>query len=592
MTGLVTTSKANPPPPSKSSLVGRKLGRYEVLARLAAGGMAEVHVARAHGVAGFERLVAIKILHANLAHEEQFIEMFLDEARLAARIRHPNVVATLDISGTEETGYFLVMEYIEGEHIGHILSTAVKLNERIPVPVTLRIIMDALSGLGAAHGLTDENGTVLNLVHRDVSPHNILVGVDGVARLTDFGVAKAEVRLSHTREGQIKGKLAYMAPEQASANQTDARSDLFSIGIIFWETLTGSRLFRADTTAAVLNKLLSEEIPTPSSVDETLKPFDEVALKALDRDPDKRFQNADEFIDALEAVAAKSGVGVARRRDVGKIVEKYAAEKLNRDKERVREAIRAIGQSPIDAPRSGSFREEITGSSSHSPDGTFPNARYIPSISAVSKIGTNFVSKQTDPNINQVLRQNGLQAELVRLGEAEEQELSGADLEPAEMSRSMLSAVDAMSASHRGMRLLVWFAAACLVVALIATGSLICQRQQQPSVWIRGVAPTAPAKTAQKPAPVLDTIAPVVPPVTAPEVTPEDTSNSPPKIGSEAAQAPVKAASKPHAENRGASRRSEERNTKGSSEKPRKVPVKPQTQPVDLPPPNPYLNSQ
>jgi serine/threonine protein kinase len=492
MTGLVTTGKVNPP--GKFSLVGRRLGRYEVLARLASGGMAEVYIARAQGVAGFERLVALKVLHANLAHEEQFISMFLDEARLAARIRHPNVVATLDISGTEETGYFLVMEYIEGEHAGHVLSAAVKLGERIPAPVTLRIVVDALSGLGAAHGLTDENGVILNLVHRDVSPHNILVGVDGVARLTDFGVAKAEVRLSHTREGQIKGKLAYMAPEQASTGKTDCRSDLFSIGIILWETLTGNRLFRADTTASVLNKLLTDEVPLASSVSESLRHYNNLLAKALERDPDKRFQTADEFIDAIEDTASKSGDGIARRRDVGKIVEKYAFEKLSRDRARVKEAIHLIGQTPMES-RPGGFRDDGTGSSVYMGDNSL-SARYIPSISGVSKVATPSgvtPSNQVIQGTTQVERKG-----LSSIPDNEEQELSSASLDTGGMSSSMLSAIDAMSHSKQGARWLLWFAGACLLLALVAIGALLYQQQDEQSLKIREIAPVTPAKIPAK----------------------------------------------------------------------------------------------
>ena len=180
---------------------GHRLGRYEILAKLASGGMAVVYVASAQGAAGFERLVALKVLHANLAYEDEFIHMFLDEARLAARIRHPNVVPTIDISDSIQTGYFLVMEYIEGDHLGGLLGAAHRAGGRLSLPVILRIVADALAGLGAAHALTDDNGRPLQLVHRDVSPHNVLVGCDGVSRLTDFGVAKAEDRLTHTRDG-------------------------------------------------------------------------------------------------------------------------------------------------------------------------------------------------------------------------------------------------------------------------------------------------------------------------------------------------------------------------------------------------------
>jgi serine/threonine-protein kinase len=305
--------------------------------------MATVYVARVQGVAGFERLVAIKVLHANLAHEDEFIRMFLDEARLAASIRHPNVVPTIDVcdAGDAGCGYFIVMEYIEGDHLGALMSSAHKEQERLPLPAVLRMLADALAGLGAAHALRDDAGRSLNLVHRDVSPHNIMVGRDGVVRLTDFGVAKAEDRLTHTRDGQVKGKLAYMAPEQAVSGATDARSDLFSVGVILWECVTGRRLFRADTTAGTLNKLLREPIPAPSSVDPALAPLDPLLAKALARAPDQRFQSADDFARAIEEIAPAIG-GLASLRGVARTVKHHAAAKLKREKKLVDDALRAL----------------------------------------------------------------------------------------------------------------------------------------------------------------------------------------------------------------------------------------------------------
>ena len=331
------------------SLAGRRLGRYEVLSQLASGGMAGVYAARARGVAGFERLVAIKVLHPHLAYEEEFISMFLDEARLAARIRHPNVVPTLDISDTEGDGFFLVMEYIEGDHLGGLLTEAAKAHERLPVKVVVRVVLDALAGLGAAHELRDENGERQNLVHRDISPHNVMVGGDGIARLTDFGVAKAEKRLSSTRAGQFKGKLSYMSPEQASTGFADQRSDLFSMGILLWESLTGRRLFRAENNAATLNKILSEPIPMPSELWADLEPFDEVLGKALAREPEDRFTSAEGFAAALET-AARASVGIATPREVGAEVKKRLGEKIAAQKKRIRDAIETLGRADLTEP--------------------------------------------------------------------------------------------------------------------------------------------------------------------------------------------------------------------------------------------------
>ena len=310
-------------PPAAANLVGRRLGRYEIVSWLASGGMANVYVARALGVGGFERLVALKLLHPHLAHEHEFISMFLDEARLAARIRHPNVVATLDISSTETEGLYLVMEFVEGQHLGRLLSGAARQGLRLPAGVVLRIVADALQGLGAAHDLTDAAGTPLQLVHRDVSPHNVLVGVDGIARLTDFGVARAEVRLSSTRDGQFKGKLGYLAPEQVSAGRCDRRSDLFAMGVLAWEALAGRRLFRGDDTVGMLRAVLQQPIPPISTQRPELEPLDPVLQQALARDPEARFPHAAAFLEALERAAPQVG-GLALARDVGEAVRRFA----------------------------------------------------------------------------------------------------------------------------------------------------------------------------------------------------------------------------------------------------------------------------
>lgn len=343
---MANAAKAGRAPTLARDLTGRRLGRYEVLTVLASGGMATVYVARAQGVAGFERLVAVKVLHPHLAHDQDFISMFLDEARLAARIRHPNVVGTLDISDTQGEGFFLVMEYVEGDHFGALLRQAAMGGERLPVAVVARIVMDALSGLSAAHRLEGANGAPLEIVHRDVSPHNILVGHDGAARITDFGVAKAQVRLSSTRDGQFKGKLSYMAPEQAASGVADQRSDLFSMGIVLWEGLTGRRLFRGENNAEVLNKILNPQVPPPSAFDEELAAFDAVTAKALAREPDDRYQSADEFLEAIEEAAAQAG-GVATPRGVGREVERWLGDKVAIEREAIRSSTDALGRSDL-----------------------------------------------------------------------------------------------------------------------------------------------------------------------------------------------------------------------------------------------------
>jgi serine/threonine-protein kinase len=288
--------------------IGTRIDRYDLVAELASGGMATVFLARLSAVGGFQRTFAIKRLHPHLATNAEFVNMFLDEARLAALIRHPNVVPILEVGqGTE--GYYLVMEYIEGDTFASVLSKTSARGKRIPIPVTLRIIVDMLRGLHAAHELKDEHGRLLGLVHRDVSPQNVMVGTDGITRITDFGVARAASALSQTKAGQLKGKLAYMAPEQASGREdVDRRVDVFAAGVVMWEALAFKRLFKANNEATTLSRVLSEPVVSPRQHNpECSDAVAAVCLKALERDVSKRFVSCAEFAAALERTALAEG---------------------------------------------------------------------------------------------------------------------------------------------------------------------------------------------------------------------------------------------------------------------------------------------
>jgi serine/threonine protein kinase len=313
-----------------------RLDRFELIAELAVGGMGSVYLARLSGAGGFQRLYAIKRLHDHLAKNEDFISMFLDEARLAARIHHPNVVPIVEID-TTEAGYYLVMEYIEGDTVWQLFNRGAKSGKRIPDRVALRIALDSLAGLHAAHELRDDDGKPLEIVHRDVSPHNILVGVDGVSRITDFGIARAATRLAVTQSGQLKGKLAYMAPEQARSETVDRRADVFSMGICLWEMLAGQRLFKTEFEAETLNRLLYDPIPKLTSLAPAVPAAVEaVCMKALTRDPDKRFATAAEFADALEQAARRHDL-IGGKREVSSSVD----EVLGSDLAERRQALRA-----------------------------------------------------------------------------------------------------------------------------------------------------------------------------------------------------------------------------------------------------------
>lgn len=320
------------------SLTPRIIGRYLVFEEIAAGGMAAVHLARLRGEAGFSRTIAAKRLHPQYARDPDFVAMFLDEARLASRVRHPNVVTTLDVV-SENGEALLVMEYVSGESLSRLFR-GVKPN-RLPLPVTLAIMTGVLHGLHAAHEATAETGQPLAIVHRDVSPQNIMVGVDGVPRILDFGVAKAAQRSQTTREGQLKGKLSYMPPEQLRRDVVDRRSDVYSAAVVLWEALTGERLFEAQSEAHVVMNVLNKEVPPPSALAPEVPPsIDAIVLRALARDPEQRFQSARDMAIALE----RCGVAAAPASLVGETVEAVASTTLAGRSRRVAEIERASDQ--------------------------------------------------------------------------------------------------------------------------------------------------------------------------------------------------------------------------------------------------------
>jgi eukaryotic-like serine/threonine-protein kinase len=319
----------------KATPAGEKLDRFELIAELASGGMATVYLARLGGVGGFQRFVAIKRLHPHLAREGEFVDMFLDEARLAARIHHPNVVPILEI-GESKDGYYLVMEYIEGDTAARLLARSVQAGRKLPTAMGLRIVIDTLTGLHAAHELTDDERRPLRLVHRDVSPQNVLVGVDGVARITDFGVARAATRLSTTRSGQLKGKLAYMAPEQARGGDIDRRADIFAAGAVMWELLAAKRLFKGEGEAETLNRVLFEPIPSLRVFEPSIPPaIEQICMCALSRDPAQRFPSAADMADALER-RARSLNCLASAREVAAYVDAIIGQEISQQREAVR----------------------------------------------------------------------------------------------------------------------------------------------------------------------------------------------------------------------------------------------------------------
>jgi eukaryotic-like serine/threonine-protein kinase len=308
---------------------GSRLGDSELLVRIGRGGMATVWVAREQAKKLAEdRLVAIKAMLPDLAEETEFVRMFLDEVRLVRSIRHPNVVNVYDV-GEHEGVMWMSMEWVEGESLHTVIAEAGK-RRAIPPEMAVRIIADAAAGLHAAHELKDENGVPRGVVHRDISPHNILIGTNGVVKLVDFGVARSVGRVSEaTRAGQLKGKFGYMSPEQARGKAIDRRSDLFALGIVLFELTTSRRLFRGESDIETLKLVISSRIPRPSSFDPQYPAdLERIVMKALERDPALRYQTAAELEADLRAhlkseriVVPQSGIAGLLKRVVGQRIE-------------------------------------------------------------------------------------------------------------------------------------------------------------------------------------------------------------------------------------------------------------------------------
>jgi eukaryotic-like serine/threonine-protein kinase len=328
----MVSSRSRMPVPAPSSFPER-IGRYELMLPIGSGGVATVYLASALGVGGFERDVALKLIHWHLREDAERAHELVEEAKLAARIRHPNVVPVLDV-GDDPAGVYLVMEYVECATLSELLRAASKSGEPLPLSITVAILSDMLAGLHAAHELRDEDGALVGLVHRDVTPHNILVGTDGVSRLADFGVAKATTRSGVTATGLIKGKARYMAPEQARAAPLDRRCDVLASAVVAWEMLAGRRLYPADLDdVGILLRIVTEEPPRIPRSD-LPRELADVLSDAMARDVDKRPADAGalrrRLLDALSTAPADPSV-------VGEHVSAIVAAKLEKRRAQVAE---------------------------------------------------------------------------------------------------------------------------------------------------------------------------------------------------------------------------------------------------------------
>ena len=288
-------------------------GKYTLLERINVGGMAEVFRAKAFGVEGFERLVAVKKILPNIAEDEEFIAMFIDEAKIAVQLQHANIAQIFDL-GKVEDSFFIALEFVRGRDLRAMFDRVRQRGEVMPTPQACFIVMQVCEGLDYAHNKRDGQGQELHLVHRDISPQNVLVGFEGEIKLIDFGIAKAAGKASKTQAGILKGKFGYMSPEQVRGLPIDRRSDIFSVGIVLYELLTGERLFMGESDFSTLEKVRNVEILPPSSYNKPIpEELERIALKALAKDPEDRYQNAIDLHDDLQAFLYTKGELYSRK---------------------------------------------------------------------------------------------------------------------------------------------------------------------------------------------------------------------------------------------------------------------------------------
>ena len=290
-----------------------RLGKYELIRRLAVGGMAEIFLARVKAVHGFEKLVVVKRILPQYAEDEDFVRMLLDEARLAATLHHPNIVQVYDMGIDEESGQsFFSMEYVRGQDLRRIIRALTDQGRWLTLEHVLNIVIGVAAGLHHAHEQVGLDGRRLEIVHRDVSPSNILVTYSGAVKLVDFGIAKATVAQSTTRHGTLKGKIPYMSPEQCRGERLDRRSDIFSLGTVLWEMSTGQRLWKSDNELATLSRIANEDAPPPSWKKPDYPPeLEKIVMKALTRDRNERYQSAQDLQIDLEEFARENKMAVS-----------------------------------------------------------------------------------------------------------------------------------------------------------------------------------------------------------------------------------------------------------------------------------------
>jgi len=313
---------------SARGLEGKQIGRYRLRFKIAEGGMAAVYLAQLAGAHDFERWVAVKVIHSNHAEDETFIRMLLDEAKVASKIHHPNVCSVLDFGETDGLVH-LVMEYLEGETLSSVIRRAWRGPKGLPYWLAARTVLDAARGLHAAHDLKDPDGHSYGIVHRDVSPQNLVVLYDGHTKVIDFGIALARSNISSTKAGQVKGKIAYLAPEQLGAGAIiDRQADVWALGVVLWEATVGRRLFRASSAADTARNVVMSQIENPSESREDYPPeLEAIVMQAVQRNRGARYADAKSLADDLEAFLYKGGLP-AGAAQVGEYMRRHFDDRL------------------------------------------------------------------------------------------------------------------------------------------------------------------------------------------------------------------------------------------------------------------------
>ena len=329
---------------------GRSLGKYKLVAEIARGGMGIVYLAMAQGPGGFNKLVVIKELKPDLVEDPAFLAMFLDEARLAARLNHPHIVTTNEV-GQDGQRYFMAMDYLDGRTLDRVRRRSAAAGSPFTLAMQIRVVCDVLAGLEYAHNLADFDGRPLGIVHRDVSPQNVFITFDGQVKVVDFGIAKAADSTNETRAGMLKGKIVYMAPEQALGQKVDARADVFSAGVMLWEALVGRRMWQNKSDLEVLRAVVAGDLPRASTVNPNVsRELDEICARAMAFNRDQRYPSAGALQDDLELYLLGAGKSISGR-DVGACVTD-----LFRDD---RAQTHAVIEAHVARARSGNIREAL-----------------------------------------------------------------------------------------------------------------------------------------------------------------------------------------------------------------------------------------